>query len=606
MGTDTAVTNGPQRLLADRTNDPQRWLAFTGALVLPALLYAATVPSATLANQIASLGGWGLLALSLAHAGLRQGSIAQACAAGRDSLALVVAALLWGLAAAASMVWHALPVGLGVSNIGSVLAVASLAWLGTTTARAGLRADGLFIALLAAGALSAALGAVQALAPTLLVGDWLAPTTLPGRAVGQLRQPNHLATLLLWSIAALVPLLESGSLSRTPLRRVVALVLCGLLVLGVVLTGSRTGLLAMGLLFVWALVDRRLSGLSRGLLLAAPVLAALLAWALAASVNDVGIATRRIEGSDWSSSRLAIWRDTWALIQAHPWTGVGVGAYNFAWSLSVFPQRPTAFFDHSHNLPLQLWVELGLPLGTLVLVLLLWALWQAARRSWAQPGEAGVAARTTLMLVLLMVPHSLGEYPLWYLHFLLPTAFFWGWSLASGSALGLASGSASVASAKTRWALPWAAPVMGALLLASALFTWWDYRSVNQIYQPAEGAAPLPERIARGQRSLLFAHHADYAFVTSAREPVTQPGAFARVTHFLLDTRLMIAWANSLHARGHEDHARHIAARLREFRNPKSAEFFAVCDREMQASEPQAFQCQAPQRVLGWEDFKGL
>jgi Virulence factor membrane-bound polymerase, C-terminal/O-Antigen ligase len=334
--------------------------------------------------------------------------------------------------------------------------------------------------------------------------------------------------------------------------------------------------------------------------LAAPVLAALLAWALAASVNDVGIATRRVEGSDWSSSRLAIWRDTWALIQAHPWTGVGVGAYNFAWSLSVSPQRPTAFFDHSHNLPLQLWVELGLPLGTLVLALLLWALWQAARRSWVQPGEAGVAARTTLMLVLLMVPHSLGEYPLWYLHFLLPTAFFWGWGLA-----GPGSGATPAPSAKAGVARPWAAPVvgaLGALLLASALFTWWDYRSVNQIYQPdADNTMALPERMARGQRSLLFAHHADYAFVTSSREPVTQPGAFDRATHFLLDTRLMVAWATSLHARGHEDHARHIAARLREFRNPKSAEFFAQCE-----SNPEAFQCQAPQRVLTWRDFRGL
>jgi hypothetical protein len=35
------------------------------ALLLPAIVYAATLPSATLANQAVALGGWGVLALSL-------------------------------------------------------------------------------------------------------------------------------------------------------------------------------------------------------------------------------------------------------------------------------------------------------------------------------------------------------------------------------------------------------------------------------------------------------------------------------------------------------------------------------------------------------------
>jgi O-antigen ligase len=40
-----------------------------------------------------------------------------------------------------------------------------------------------------------------------------------------------------------------------------------------------------------------------------------------------------------------------------------------------------AFFDHTHNLPLQLAVELGLPLASLVLGLLLWGLWLGGRRA---------------------------------------------------------------------------------------------------------------------------------------------------------------------------------------------------------------------------------
>ena len=106
----------------------------------------------------------------------------------------------------------------------------------------------------------------------------------------------------------------------------------------------------------------------------------------------------------------------------------------------------------------------------------------------------------------------------------------------------------------------------------------WDYRRVVVIFAPGESAAPLAERIAEGRRSWFFAHHADYALVTTADRPVTLPGAFDRATHYLLDTRLMIAWSQALAAQGDIDRARHLAARLREFRNPGAAPFFEPCD----------------------------
>ena len=137
---------------------------------------------------------------------------------------------------------------------------------------------------------------------------------------------------------------------------------------------------------------------------------------------------------DISSSRFAIWSNTLAMIAREPLAGVGFGEFNLAWTLSQFHDRPTAFFDHTHNLPLQLWVELGLALGTLVLALLLVAFVQAWRRAWACDGDVGVAKRAAFMLVLLIGLHSLLEYPLWYAYFLLPTAFAWGLALARPSA----------------------------------------------------------------------------------------------------------------------------------------------------------------------------
>jgi len=310
------------------------------------------------------------------------------------------------------------------------------------------------------------------------------------------------------------------------------------------------------------------------------------------AAHSSGAATRIGEG-DLSSSRFAIWRDTLGLIRAHPWLGVGFGEFNFAWSLTPFPQRPVAFFDHTHNLPLQLAAELGVPLALAVLALLALALWQAWRRSLAVAGDTGAALRAAFVMVLLMALHSQLEYPLWYAHFLLPTALVWGLCLgAAAEAPGPRSGAGW-----PRW--PVAA---GVAMAVAALVVVVDFYRVVVIFSPPTAAAPLEERIAAGQRSWFFAHHADYAAATTAERPADAMPAFARASHYLLDTRLMIAWAEALAQSGDIERARHLAARLREFRNPAADEFFAPCaDATLQ---PHPFQCDAPSLALDWRDFR--
>ena len=97
------------------------------------------------------------------------------------------------------------------------------------------------------------------------------------------------------------------------------------------------------------------------------------------------------------------------------------------------------------------------------------------------------------------------------------------------------------------------------------------------IFAPPANAAPLDKRIADGRRSILFAHHADYAAATVVEHPGTVMKAFQRAPHFLLDARLMLAWAKALDEAGETDKARFVAARLKEFRNDQAAEFFAPC-----------------------------
>jgi len=238
------------------------------------------------------------------------------------------------------------------------------------------------------------------------------------------------------------------------------------------------------------------------------------------------------------------------------------------------------------------------------------------RQAWAAPAGRGVAQRCAMLMVLMIGLHSLLEYPLWYSYFLLPAAWAWGFALHSDAAAAqavpaaaapAAAGLAAVAPSKALFAAALVV-VMGAALSVV------DYLRVAAIFEAVPGAAPLEERIAAGQRSIFFAHHADYAAVTSGL-PVADPAhAFDRATHYLLDTRLMIAWAQSLAERGELDAARHIAARLREFHHADAAEFFAPC-KEGPALLPAApsatsvpaagrpFQCEPPARALAWRSF---
>ena len=132
----------------------------------------------------------------------------------------------------------------------------------------------------------------------------------------------------------------------------------------------------------------------------------------------------------------------------------------------------------------------------------------------------------------------------------------------------------------------------------------WDYFRVTPIFS-VDSTLPLEQRIETGKRSVFSAHHAHYAAATVAERPSEAMESFHVATHALLDTRLIMAWARAYAELGDLDRARHIADRLREFRNPASAAFFAECDDARKADPPRPlpFQCSPPSRVLTWQDF---
>jgi len=65
----------------------------------------------------------------------------------------------------------------------------------------------------------------------------------------------------------------------------------------------------------------------------------------------------------------------------------------------------------------------------------------------------------------------------------------------------------------------------------------------------------------------------------------------------------MIAWAQSLQAVGETDKARYLVQRLREFHNAAANDWLDECER-WPAHAMRPFQCEAPQRRYGYEDFR--
>jgi O-antigen ligase len=567
----------------------------TVVIGLPTLLAYNLPPSPTALNQALAVGGWGL---PVGVLGLMARPMFRPT--GTAVIASVLVAVLLLAAAAGLSLIGGLPRELGASTMGMLGACALVLLAGSSAPRNAAVWTGLFGALLFAGLIGVLIGVLQVFTPDAIQGPWLARSGIPGRAVGNLRQPNHLATLLLWSAVAVAPLLcRSAPLPARSVGRWVLAALFVVLLFGVVLSGSRTGALGVAWLVAWGLFDRSLPRFARALLLASPLIClagnALLSWW--ASLNNLGALgmSTRVGEADVSNARFSIWSNALALIAEQPWFGVGFGNFNFAWTLTAFPDRNPQFFDHAHNLPLHLAVELGVPLALLVVGLLLRGLWQAFVRSRGVPGPEGIARRACFVMVLMMGWHSMLEYPLWYAYFLLPTAFMWGLCLRPHEAAATDPPAAAPRPA------PWLA-FGGVAMIVAAAATLWDYSRVVAIFAPPQdNRATLVERIVEGRHSWFFAHHADYALVTTIDGAAALPGAFDRATHFLLDTRLMIAWANGLAARGDVDRARHIAARLREFRNPGAKDFFAPCDDAAVADKP--FQCSPPERRYGWRDF---
>lgn len=195
--------------------------------------------------------------------------------------------------------------------------------------------------------------------------------SIAGRAVGTLDNPNMLGEylILLIPIAAAMVLGTGEGLGRVP-----AFLCAGAMCACLILTWSRGAWLGLvfGLLVFLLIWHRRSLWLVAAGIVSLPILPAVLPASIVQRITSIG------NMADSSTSyRVSIWRASAAMIRDNLLTGIGIG--EGPWKI-VYPRYTYMGVEaapHSHNLFMQIWLDLGLG-GIVIFLIFLFVLLQAA------------------------------------------------------------------------------------------------------------------------------------------------------------------------------------------------------------------------------------
>jgi len=273
-------------------------------------------------------------------------------------------------------------------------------------------------AVLIGGLLSAFVVGLQ------ISGKNLMPYIVPSKAAGfgaNLMQINHLANYLGLALASLLYLVATSRI-KVP----VAMLLAIALLFPLALTGQRMGWIYVAMLSVGAwLAGRKSARWSWRYLLLIPAFALLqfVIPLLAISGAPLMPTQKLVAGMQGSSVRLQYIYEAWDIFLGNPL--MGAGFRQFGWHdlqmATVYPNHQ-GWSYHAHNIVLQLMAEMGL-LGLVVFMGGLFFLLINVKRENLTPDYYWAYA----MFMVLGV-HSMLEYPLWYMYFLLIFALLLGFA----------------------------------------------------------------------------------------------------------------------------------------------------------------------------------
>lgn len=331
------------------------------------------------------------------------------------------------------------------------------------------------------------------------------------RPYGNLRQPNHLATLCVVALACIWWASQHGQWQR---RSTVALALAALA--GLALTVSRAGWLELVLvcLFMawWSDGDKRFNRWLFGL---APLWTLL--WSLALKALALGMTAKTTalteRGVASVNARFVHWQSAWDMALRHPVQGAGWGEFRYTRFLEEPIVTGAEIADNAHNLVLHLLAETGFAGTFLVLAPVLWLL--ATRRPWRP--SAPVTERWGWLVILAIGAQSMLEFPLWYMNFQTPMAVAFGAVMGAGAAaLPDASRLAGLQASASRF--------VSAGLLLVAVLAGHDFATrVMPAYQEDGRSTGDPAATAAAQKTWFFGYYADR--ILAAHVQVTKANA---------------------------------------------------------------------------------
>lgn len=261
--------------------------------------------------------------------------------------------------------------------------------------------------------------------------------TLPGmvnisgnqRPYANFAQPNNMATFLVMALMSCLYLYEKKKIQTKWLFACAAVI-----VMGVALSQSRTAWVA-AIAIILYLAFYQYKGIIRlkwyystawliffiSCIVAFPLLSQFAAQAMDADVVQSRDVVARATGD---MSRLAIWQQMLAAIQAQPWFGYGWYQTSVAFvSISDTVQGPV-WIRSAHNFILDFLLWNGLIIGLPFLAYFGYLGYQLQR--WVNTPESVIG----ILMIGAFVTHAMFEFPQHYAYFLLPVGFILGTVLA--------------------------------------------------------------------------------------------------------------------------------------------------------------------------------
>lgn len=241
-----------------------------------------------------------------------------------------------------------------------------------------------------------------------------------GRPTANLAQPNQLATLLMCGLVGCIYFYEKYKISKS-----IFITLSCLFFFGAALTQSRAAwieAIAIAISFSLIYIRNKFRFRIKIFTLTLIFIFFTVSVIFLPNFNEwLLLSNRSLEEQLSKGTRLIHWATVWDAILLRPWTGFGWNQVSVGISQTAL-QHPASheLIEHSHNIILDILSWNGLVLGAIIIFLCTSFL--AITLAKIKSSDEAVM----MMLIIVLLAHSLVEFPMEYAYFLFPLGIFIG------------------------------------------------------------------------------------------------------------------------------------------------------------------------------------